>query len=127
MSWGVSPWVHPVWDSLGFFYLYDYFLPHFKEVFNHYLLEYFPIAFLFVFLFWDFYDLNVGAFDIVPEVSEVVLISFNSFSFFLSASFISTFYLPPHLSYLLPHLSYLLLVVPSRVFFISFIALFIID
>ena len=36
---------------------------------------------LFVF-FWDSYDLNVGAFHIVPEVSEVVLISFNSFFFF---------------------------------------------
>ena len=36
------------------------------------------------------HDSNVGAFDIVPEVSEVVLISFNSFFFFLSASFIST-------------------------------------
>ena len=36
---------------------------------------------LFVF-FWDSYDLNVGAFDIVPEVSEVVLISFNFFLFF---------------------------------------------
>ena len=31
------------------------------------------MVFLFVF-FWDLYDLNVGAFNIVPEVSEVVLI-----------------------------------------------------
>ena len=38
---------------------------------------------LLVFLFWDSYDSNVGAFNIVPEVSEVVLISFNSFFFFL--------------------------------------------
>ena len=38
--------------------------------------------FLFVFFFWDSYDSNVGAFNIVPEVSEVVFISFNSFSFF---------------------------------------------
>ena len=37
---------------------------------------------LLVFLFWDSYDSNVGAFNIVPEVSEVVLISFNSFFFF---------------------------------------------
>ena len=48
------------------------------------------MAFLFIFFFWDSYDSNVGAFNIVPEVSEVVLISFNSFYFFLSASFIST-------------------------------------
>ena len=31
----------------------DYFLPHFREVFNYYLLKYFFMAFLFVFFFWD--------------------------------------------------------------------------
>ena len=77
-----SPWVYPVWDSLGFLNLGDYFLPHYKEVFNCYLLKYFLMVFLFVFFFWDSYDLNVGAFYIVPEVSEIVLISFNSFLFF---------------------------------------------
>ena len=35
-------------------------------------------SWLSVFFFWDSYDLNVGVFDIVPEVSEVALISFNS-------------------------------------------------
>ena len=39
MSWGVSPWVYPVWDSLGFLDLGDYFLPHFREVFNKDLEE----------------------------------------------------------------------------------------
>ena len=58
-----------------------YFLPHFREVFNYYLLKYFLTPFLFVF-FWDSYDSNVGAFNVFPEVSEVVLISFNSFLFF---------------------------------------------
>ena len=81
MSWGVLPWVYPVWDSLGFLDLGDYFLSHFREVFSYYLLKYFLMAFLFVFFFWDSYDLNVGAFNIVPEVSKIVLISFNSFSF----------------------------------------------
>ena len=81
MSWGVSPWVYAVWDSLGFLDLGDYFLPHFREVFNYYLLKYFLMVFLFVF-FWDSYDSNVGAFNIVPEVSEIVLISFNSFFLF---------------------------------------------
>ena len=84
MSWGVLPWVYPVWDSLGFLDLVDYFLPHFMEVFNYYLLKYFLMVFLFVFFFWDSYDLNVGAFNIVPEVSEVVLISFNYFFLFSS-------------------------------------------
>ena len=63
--------------------------PHFREVFNYYLLKYFLMAFLFVFFFWDFYDSNVGVFDIVPEVSEVIFISFNSF-FFFPFCFIST-------------------------------------
>ena len=58
--------------SLDFLDLGGYFLPHFREVFNDYL-KYFLMAFLFVFLFWDSYDLNVGEFDIVPEVSEFVL------------------------------------------------------
>ena len=64
-----------------------YFLPHFREVFNYYLFKYFLMAFLFVFFFWDSYDSNIGVFTIVPEVSEVVLISLNSF--FFSVSFIS--------------------------------------
>ena len=90
MSSSVSPWVYPVLGSLDFLDLSGYFLPHFRKVFNYYLLKYFLMAFLFVFFFWDSYDSNVGTFDIVPEVSEVVLISFNSFSFLLFASFIST-------------------------------------
>jgi len=68
---------------VGFLDSGGYFLSHFRDVFDYYLLKYFLTAFLFVFFFWDSYDLNVGAFNIVPEVSEVVLISFNSFFFFL--------------------------------------------
>ena len=57
--------------------------PHFREVFNYYLLKYFLMVFLFVFFFFlDSYDSNVGVFNIDPEVSEKVLISFNSFFFF---------------------------------------------
>ena len=81
MSWGVSPWIYPVWDSLGFLDLGGYFLPRSREVFTYYLLKYSLMAVLFVF-FWDSCDLNVGALDIVPEASEVVLISFDSFFFF---------------------------------------------
>ena len=89
MSWGVLPWVYPVWDSLDFLDLRDYFLPQFREVFNYYL-KYFLKVFLFLFFFWDSCDSYVGVFSIVPEVSEIVLISFNSFFFFLSVSLIST-------------------------------------
>ena len=95
MSWGVSPWVDPVWDSLGFLDLGDYFLPHFREVFHCYILKYFLMVFLFVF-FWDAYDSKVGVFNIVPEVSEIVLISFNSFFFFPLFYLFLPFYLLPH-------------------------------
>ena len=47
---GVLPWVYPVWDSLGFLDLCNYFLPHFREVFNYFLLKYFLMAFLFLLL-----------------------------------------------------------------------------
>ena len=163
MSWGVLPWVYPVWDSLGFLDLGNYFLPpygnplqysclespmdggawkaavrgvarsqtrlsdftftlHFhaleKEMATHSRVlawripgtgepgellslgshrvghdwsdlaailgkfSTFLMVFLFVFFFWGSYDSNVGAFNIVLEVSEIVLISFNSFFFF---------------------------------------------
>ena len=88
MSCGVLPLAYPVLDSLGFLDLGDYFLARFREDFNYYLLKYFLMAFLLVFFFWDSYDSNVGAFNIVSEVSEVVLICFNYV--FPSASFIST-------------------------------------
>ena len=116
MSWVVSPWVYPVWDSLGFLDLGDDFLPHFREVFNYYLLKYFLMVFLFVVFFWDSYDLNVGAFNIVPEVSEIFLISIL-FSFFLFASFISA--ILSSTSLILSSDSVILLLVPSRVFLIS--------
>ena len=83
---GCLCWVYPAWDSLGFLDLGDYFLPYFREVFNYYLLKYFLMVFLFVFFFSNSYNLNVGAFNIVLEVSEIVLISFNSFFFFTTLS-----------------------------------------
>ena len=96
-----------LFGTLGFLDLDGYFLPHFREVFKYYLLKYFLMDFLFVFFFWDSCDSNIGAFDIVPEVSEVFLISFNSFFFFSSLLHLfPPFYLPPHLSYLLPQLFY---------------------
>ena len=92
---------------LGFLDLCNYFLPHFKEVFSYFLFEYFLMVFLFAFFFWDSYDSNVGAFHIVPEVPEVVLISFDSFFFFSSLLHLfPPFYLLPHLSYLLSLLFY---------------------
>ena len=107
MSWGVSPWVFPVWNSLGFLDLGSYSLPHFRVVFNYDLLKYFLMAFLFVFFFWDCCDSNAGAFDIVPEVSEIVLISLIFFFLFSSLLHLfPIFYLPSHLSSLMPQFFY---------------------
>ena len=76
------------------------------------------MVFLFVFFFWDSYDLNVGAFNIVLEVSEIALISFNLFFFFLSHSFISTILYSTSL--ILSSASIILLFVASRVFFLIY-------
>ena len=83
MCLGVFPLGLSSLGPSGFLDLSGYFLPHFREIFNYYLLKYFLMAFLSIFF------LNVGAFNIVSEVSEIVFISFNYF--FLSASFISTY------------------------------------
>ena len=95
VSWSVSPWVYPDWNFLGFLDLGGYFLPHFREVFNYYLLKYFLMVFLFVF-FWNSYDSNIGAFNTVLEVSEIVLISFNSFFVFPLFLLFLPFYLLFH-------------------------------
>ena len=64
----------------------------------------------------------------VPEVSEVVLISFNSFLFF-PLCFIYFHHSAFHLIYPIFCLSYseVILLVPSRVLLVSVVALFIID
>ena len=61
------------------------------------------MSFLFVF-FWDTYHSNIDMFNIVPAVSEVVLIYFNYFSSLFHL--FPRFYLPPHVSSLLPQLFY---------------------
>ena len=106
MSWGVSPWVYPVWDSLGFLALGDYFLPHFREVFNYYLLKYFFMVFL------SFSSRT----PMIQMLGHLTLSqrSLRLFSFLLIlCSFFSSlfhlflpFYLLPHSSYLLPPLFY---------------------
>ena len=72
-----------VWDSLCLLDLIDYFPCHVGEIFNYNLLKIFLILFLFLFFFWALSNSNVGAFDIVPEVSETILSSSHSFYFFL--------------------------------------------
>ena len=103
MCLGVSPRVYPVWDSLCFLDLGDYFLSHVREVFHYNLLKYFLRPFLLLF-FWDPYNLNVGAFSVVPEV--LGCLHFFSFFFLYSApqQLFPPFCLPAHLFVLLPQL-----------------------
>ena len=96
MSWGVLPWVYPVWDSLCFLDLGDYFLPQFREVFDCYLLKYFLMVFLFVLFFWDSYDSNVGCFTLSQRslrLSSFLLILFFFFPLCFIYSYHSIFYL----------------------------------
>ena len=107
-----------LFGTLSFLDLGGYFLVHFRKIFNYYLLKYLLMAFLFVFFFWDSCDSNVGVFDIVPEVSEVVLISLNYF-FFFPLCFIYFHHSIFHLTYP-TSASVILLLVPSRVFLICY-------
>ena len=59
------------------------FLFHVGEIFNYNLFKNFLVSFLFLFFCWDPCNSNVGAFDIVPEVSDTILGSFHSFYFIL--------------------------------------------
>ena len=58
-------------------------LSHIREVFSCYFFIYFLRSFLCFFSFQDSYNANVGAFNVVPEVSLAVLIFFFFFHSFL--------------------------------------------
>ena len=122
MSWHVSPWVYPVQDSLHLLDLIDYFLFHVGEIFNYNIFKTFLIPFLFLF-FWDPYNSNVDAFDIVPECLILSSVLSILFTLFCSSELISTILS----SSLLFHSSAsdILLLIPSGVFLISVIVLFV--
>ena len=124
MFWGVSPWVYPVGDSLCFLGLGDYFLPHlgkFSTIISSSIFS------------WSFF-LSSSSGTPITRMLEHFILSWRSlrlssfllihFSFFISDSFISTFL--SSISLILSSTSIILLFVASRVFLISFIALFII-
>ena len=98
MCLGVFLFGFILYGTLCFLDLIDYFLSHVGEVFDYNLFKYFLRPFLFLFFFLDPYDSNVGAFNVVPEVSETVRNSFHSF-FLYSAPWqlFPPFYLPAHL------------------------------
>ena len=89
MSWCISLWIYHVWDALNFLDLSGYYCSNVREIFDYNLFKYFLIPFLFLFFFWDPYNLNVDALNVVPALSETVLIYFI-FPLFSSASVIST-------------------------------------
>ena len=96
---------------------------HVGEIFTYNLFKNFLLHFLFLSFFWDPYNSNVGAFDMVPEVSETVLNSFHSFYFILL--FRSYFPILYSSSLIRSSASDILLLIPSRVFLISVIVLFV--
>ena len=103
--------------------LIDYFLFSTREIFNYNLFKNFLMPFLFLF-FWDLYNSDVGAFDIVLEVSESILSSFYSFSFILFfRSFFSTILSSSSLIH--SSASDILQLISSRLYFISLIVLFV--
>ena len=104
VSWGVSPWVYPVWDSLGFLDLGDYFLPQF--------------LFLILIIFGCAGSLFLSSSSGTPMIRMLghLTLSLRSlrlssfllihFSFFLSFSFISTILSSTSLILSLPPLFY---------------------
>jgi len=59
----------------------DFFLFHFRDVFDCDLFKYILSLFLFFVFIWDPYDLNVGEFNVVLEFYDSAIISFYSFFF----------------------------------------------
>ena len=56
-------------QTLCFLDLVDYFLSNVREVFSYYLLKYILKFFLSLFSLWDPYNVNVVAFNVVPDIS----------------------------------------------------------
>ena len=100
--------------TLHFLNLVDYFLFHVREVFSYYLFKHFLGSFLSSSSVTP-YNVNVGAFNVVPEVSQAVFIFFIILSIFCSVAVISTILS----SQLLVHssASNILLLIPSSVLF----------
>ena len=119
----VLPWVYPVWDFLDFLDLGGYFLPHFREIFNYYLLKYFLRPFFLSSSSGPPVIWMLGSLTLCQRSLRFPHFFFNSFFlFFLSASFIST--ILSSTSLILSSASVILLLVPSKVLLISVIALF---
>ena len=103
--------------------LIDYFFIHVGKIFNYNLFKNFLLTFLFLFFFWDPYNSSVGAFNVVPEISETIFSSSHSFYFILLfRSYFHHFIFQLTDSFFCFRCS---AVIPSRVFLISVIVLFV--
>ena len=69
VSQWVPLWVYPTWDSLLLLDMVDYFLSPVREVFSYYLFKFFLGSLSLSSLFRDRYNVNIGAFNVAPEVS----------------------------------------------------------
>ena len=123
MSWGVSPWVNPVWDSLGFLDLGGYFLP---------ILGKFSTIISSSIFSWPLFLSSSSGTPMIQMLGCLILsqrsLRLSSFllilfSFFLSASFISTILSSTSLT--LSSALVILCLVPSKMLLILVIALFI--
>ena len=86
---------------MHFLDLIDYFLSHVREVFGYNLFRNFLRPFLFLIFLWAPYNLNVGAFNTVPEVSVTIFNSFHTFFLYSALQQLFRLYsLPAHLGLL---------------------------
>ena len=121
MSWHVSPWVYPVWDSLFLLDLMDYFLFNVEEIFNYNLFKIFSYPF--------FFSSSSGT-PIIRMLVHLILsqrslrlssVLFILFTLFCSSEVISTIFSFSSLVH--SSAPDILLLIPSRVFLISVIVL----
>ena len=120
--WCIPLWVNPVWDSLHFLVLGDYFLPQIREVFSYCLFKY---------VFRPFLSPPFGTpimrilarLMLSQRSAKLSLFLFILLSFFCSGTMISTILSSSSVIY--PSASVSLLLIPSSVFFISVIVFFI--
>ena len=124
MCFGVFHLGFILFGTLWVLDLGGYFLPHFREVFNYYLLKHFLMPF-FLSSSGTHMIRMLGHLTLSQRSLRLSSFLLVLFSFSLSASFIST--ILSSTSLILSSASVILLLLPSRVFLISFIALFVID
>ena len=124
MSWRASPWIYPVWNSLYFLDLIEYFFSHIREVFCCNLFKYFLSLFLFLFSSGTPIIRMLVSLILSQRSLRLSSILFILFSLFCSVVVISS--ILSSKSFIHSSASVILLLIHSREFFISFIVLFIV-